>query len=1823
MPELRKNIKFFGGGKNAPLVQLSTMVMDGEKVLDVIEMPEGSEFNTCLQLERDLYPLLPTNSTEVMGAYRYKQRNIVYNRINIIQALRIEFATDENDAFIIDKDSKFTHPVQASIFIDVLNDKYGYDMNDDDITITYTSENNYTVTAKPYSLSFFGQASVNFGAKDDVIPPVKIPSHDSVWDNAIINKATPFQVNGISVNPNSLSAQYNAGIAVMQFNSPDMAWAVWTGLLEGEASLFTSNPAPSISVANVNETLTVTGNQLKAKYIPFTISQLVPDFVNQVTAEDFRQTMFFTFPYAPTLDRMVSVWVDNVKTTIDILLTEAGFGGVRLEMDANGDARLIHNRTNDVRVMMRVNVPTLPALVRSNSRFIYGIQRNGNNIPLDSIGRELYCIYFKAEEIVVPDPSVMVPFVVNNQTDYTNALAKLNSTLVMPFPTYGSYTPSVQFVSDQYRLTATVESETSEARFPTFYRISKKDWDVIVSQPTNTVLGTYTPSIDGVPPTDISVGYLQASSVVETGTENRIVCILEGIPLHSTGRTVLNWSSTSGLYLTTTTALRFDIVYNRASLIRPVDLDEDLLRTIVSDDITPEEFNLMWTRQSEVLRFISQINGQWSINYEYSPFNPSDTTLNPIDKDGELILQLMSIPSTAMLQIQSIAVSNPSAVIIRLVDTGNLNTRNYTALDIVQESAIDGSGNGYLLERHSKVTGNNVHWTFTCDYDGIDPVYRETVTDVYITDSVIDNPTVPFDATIQECSTKEQYDEYVLKASEALEGPYFTWARHKFDLNFNDTAGTFTRYGTETPVARTVGRLLLGPEYRQWLSTGDYTQFPDPNPVVITYTNTASSETYILRADYLRKYANEPGGIPIPMPVFNPTPASLVWTWSFDWFGVGNPPRPAPSPLPNLRDGTLSPAMTIETLPFLVEDSLFNFSSNYTLQEEQVMRANLIREGKTIESIDTIVKDYYSEILSDGTNPVTGRNAQIFNAVFPATNPTQHLVLEVIEIDRALLEAFTTNTYTAEELASVVFKRTGTLPTNLPAGVDVTLTLGQVRSRALISASQGFIPLVGVIQPIKAFEDPNQLTQTWSATFTALNFEVKQYRERNLSLTTKVLLSESLSPTLTLSGLNNITYPVDMQILATSQWPGRDFLPQIDLDIVANNNFGTWKVLFLNKGHGGYEVLEFSDDALTMLNTTAALNPTATTFSLNITSIDNYQINQTFTSGEILSKLNGGRYLTIPLQAFVRRGAYEYDIQIALTSTVTTSGFVRTNIANKTTVQDDTPADVTVNAKWAIPTTDAELANWYGLNDLPVITKEEYAFSATQYAYTHDVDVKYYNTPYVAAVSIEKTVRERLIENRYPGNTIVGLWDGGTILASDLIDGVLDANGDNLLFVIAPVSVTQDNTFDLSFSISGIADYNKVFSGRDVAVVQASKVIVTKIQNNMDPLIESLRTALNPIADQLMTGAELNATITENGQGIQNIINNVSRDYIGKKWVVPIGVSKKQLENIQTGTWLIVRATGTGIDISVDINQLRQFATEGWVYTDTTDEDEEYIIYPLLFDFEDTDQVKKQLVDINAGLRVGPWTNWFTNYQRQLNFEYSIKTATKTDVEIVRPDAALWSNLTNVRPALPTTTMDPKIFRKETVEFEVDVYSTDIAVQSDVSLLEPIFVRFLTAQLEEAQDTGSIGSVTITPYTLDVNEWKPGTENVIDFTKADTASGLKVGEFTYLQVGVRLESLTNTLNIYHAVFDFDGPDGNWLSGESTLGAMVAPGYNFNCVGALSSLGELEVLNASGTILISKDGDRIDIVNSDDFYNVLRTSFGLTVVELTPYTPPEM
>ncbi len=1818
MPQIRKNIKPFANGKNKPLLQLSTIVADSEEVLNVIEVTDSKEYNTCLKVRRDKFPLLAKDSKAVNFDNRYHERNIMYDRIDISRALEIEFLRDNSNALLIDAEAFYQHPIQVEDLIFSLNDKYGYDLTVDDIVITYTAGNNYTITAKPYSLQYFGQDSVNIGLESDVPPPVKVASHDSVWETTRINTALPITINGVNIQPLNLEAMYNAGMALVQFVDPDLAWLVWTNTLPGEATAQTLSNVPYISDTNVNQTLTITGKSLFAKYVPFVTNATVPDFNNQVEVVNFQQSMFFTVPYAPTLDRLVSVWIDNVKVTIEDLLKPAGVDGFKLSMQSTGDAILTHDGLRSQRVQMRVNVATLPALIRSNSRFIYGIVRGGVSVPMDTMGHEVYNLNFPMKEVVVPDPSLITPFIPTSPEDYVASLNKINSGLVLPFASYQAANPSISSVDNgRFQLNAIVESEGNEARFPAFYFIKEEDWVVIQTQNSATKLGTYTLNTATPVSVEITVGTLLGGTVPVDG--GRLLCIVYDIPLMVDGSFKLDYDSTSNNYLETITNLRFNISYDRASMINPVDMDYDVLRDIASTSMGTEAIERMVSRQSEVRCYVNKIGSQWLVNYEFLPYSLPEVIEESLDSNGLFVLQLMSIPSKAMTQVHAIAAVRPDAIIITVTDNGDVNTGLITAQEITQQAIMDETtGQGYMLFKHAKSnSGNDVRWTFACDYDENDLTYRKTTTVVTVSDSVLDNPVVPFNGiSIQECSTKSQFEDFsskVIVDYPSVSNQLYTWSEHDLLINANSTAGNFVKYGDETPEKRSVGRVLLPAEHVNWLAYGDFTQFPITDPTILKVTNPTREEEYSFSLAYMRKYATNPGGIPIPLPLFDNQGRVNEWQFEFNFFGFGNPSRPAPSPLPNLTNGTIFTDVLCETKPYRQLDSLFNFTHNFTTQEMTQMLANLTVSGVTVDQTVGVITDYYVAKQSDITGPpLVGRNRETIT-INPTLQSDTYGIVRVIAIDSAILAEMQSGDFDQLQLTRTVLQRTDFGDSD-NENIVREITLDYIRKNAIVSGSLGLIPVPGALTRIEEFSDPNLETQMWRANFNVLNGSGNVYVERNLNLQGAIYTNSTIKPVLSLHGTENYTYPdgTDLLALAKAQWPTYTFSLLEDLHIQSNNSFGVWNVGFINKGKFGFSVLELDDNALKVIDTAVKLNLTGNLLSLTVTSIDSYSFSVNFTAAQLRTKLGSGRFLTIPLKAAVYRGNYKINIAATFDIDGTTTNFAAAGIINETSVTDGTPADLIVNASWILPANQTELDSWNTAKSLPPIPLAEYRMAVTQYNYTHTVPVEQSNNEYVAAIAIEKTVRERLIENRYPGNTIVGSFNGVDLLATDIIDGLQNGVGDNILLIRAPVNLVE-NRFSLSFTVSGIADYAQIFTGKDVPIVQVSDVLITQIQNDLGVVIENLRTALNPIANALINPANLsNKSLTTTSTVVTNTLNELDRENIGKTWVIPIGINKAQVAHLQPGSWLVVRCNN-GLDLSVNTTELLQKESEGWVYTNGSNE---YIIFPLLTTIADRTDVVKQSFDLDAGASVGRWAPWFTNFKRRVNFEYAINQAKQTFVEVFVPDATLFSQLeaSNSFPAM----IDPTTFTSLIDLGGTDTAYDDLVLNGDVGKQLPLFVRWQASQIDVITNTSLVlGQVEKENFELVNGVWTGQGVQITSYTKLDITNKVKVGDYYYELVGGTLSSLDKGLTC-NATFDLDDTGGNWLIGNSGNGITASVGYRVSCEGAICYAGLVNIDNLNLSTMFNEEGVVSKVSTDDEMLEALNRDFGFIAVSVTSW-----
>lgn len=1817
MPAIRKNLKFFANGKNEPLVQLSTMIQDAEEIIAVLAVPNPVEFNTCLQLRRDLYPLLPVDSTDITYDKRYHERSIMYNRITLDDALRIEFGRTDG-VYDIDADVYYQDPIPLPDFIKVLNRKFGYDTTTDDITLTHTLLNNYTITAKPNSLQYTGQASIKLGKEDDTPPPILIPSHDSVWNQTTLNSSLVASINGVDVDVTDPQALFNAGLGIVQYKEEEVLWLIWTGNLQGEATVTSSSLSTTIANTNVNETLKVSGYELYAKYVPFTPSTNIPVFQNPITAVDFKQDMKFQIPYAPSLDKIVGVWIDDVPAKISDLLKPAGVDGFTLVMDNKGQSTLTHDGVSASRVTIRVAIPSLPAITQNYLRFVSGITGPNGQVPLDSTGREVYNINFPARVVIVPEPSTILPMIPNNQMDYSAAMTKLGSNVRLNYTEYMSCTPTLTTVSDRTRLSATVESEKFDPQFPAFYFIKADDWAVIEAQPINTVLGTYTLAgvVDGT--LTITVGQLLATTVPITN--GRMLCIMGSIPVNNNASFKLNYQPNSPYYLETTTLLRFDIAYSKASLITPRELNQTILKSlVVKNEFDAVGFDALWQRQIAVQRFLSQIGSDWYASYEFTPF--SEGPVSPsADDSGLYILQLFSIPAAAMVQIQGIAARKPEAVILTLVDSGGINTTTMSALDVIQNTVLQtGTGDGYLYFKHSKLSGaTQVNWVFETDYDEADFAYTRTRTNFTITDSILDNPVIPFTVNYQECFNVTQYNSYreIVNNNWAL--GYLPYESQELVINLDSSSGVFTKFGTQTPAGYTVGRLFIPNEAANWLRDGDFSQFPETDPVVMKVRSPDVEVTIDILSSYLKEHAGGSDGIPIPLPLFDDQQRTINWFVDIVWFGYGNPPRPTPSVLPNLTNGSITTAVQNVIRPIKINQSLFNFTTNEPGEIRTAMRQKLSTLGKPFGVNDPAIVSTVVTVASDTTvgGVPTGLNRQTWYIKPELLSGGTHSAFQMIAIDVDIANSFLNGTFTAQELDRVIFRTTFDIA--VPTSTDLTLTLRQVRQRLIIGTEQGYIGICGYIERVTSFGDPKQHDKSWLADYSVLNARDTEWDPRNVLIVSNAYLSDPTPVVVDLVGVKGQIFTTDIGTLASLQHFDTSFINATDLDIVSNNNFGQWNVTFKDKGKMGYEVIKLSTDAMTLIQTAIDLAYQGNILTVDVTLVGESTptSSYTFTAPQLVAKLEDTNYFVVPLLAREVAGSYQYAVRIRFSYDNSTSRDDGTVIINNvTTINDETPSDLMVEASWTTPTTQAQLTAWTNALVLPALTLAQYQMVVTQLQYTHNVEVAQSNLEYPAALKIDKSVADRLIENEYPTSTIIGNWNGVDLTVNTIVNGLKDAEGNSILLVRAPVSLVNNNSYTLSISIAGILDYSQVFTGIDVPVVVVSDVIITAIQNNMAPLMLSLTNALNPIASKLLTKDSVTATITETDALVTNLVNNVSRDNLGKQWVIPVGISKAQVDVLTPGSWLVVRAS-EGLNITVNTDQLKQYATEGWMYTVGA---VDYYVYPLLFTFENRDDVVKQTFNLDAGSSVGRWAPWFTNRKSAVNFEYSIRDAEMSLIDVLVPDNVLFAKLVTAGAGGGLPFITPSAFDVIDNIFGVNVLTNNLLVQPDDGKLLPLFVRFDKDQVDRATDTGEVSEITIVRYTKnDDGNFVIANTNIIDLTLAQIKASALVEGYYYYTTGMAVEGIRDFYLTISANVDYDVDGANWLSGNGQFGVGGIPAYNVDCTGALNYAGVVVIDDTGGSRMVTSNGVIVDVVDDTAFVNVLRNTFGLQVIELTEY-----
>lgn len=628
LPQLRKNIKFFAGGKNQPLVDLSSMVFDGEKVVSVEAIESPKENNTLLKLVRDMYPMAGVeNPFNVTNDDRFKYRSIAYNRMSVEEALRLAFNRSEAGNFVIE--ASLPHPISDEDVIKLLNNSYGFDMSEDDITVTHTGSNRYTLTAKPNSLCFYGSAGTEIG-QEGTDPEPDIPSHDALIVTAgeeVLNASAawvlgnPITVNGNAVAHDDMIAMDAAGLINFQYapiESPTAAnWTILTATVETNVKGTLTAVGNVASEHNINETIKITGVNAEFKLVPFVRettkpvdSEVYPEFVGGVEFD-------FMANLAAIYDKMFAIWVDNTPTRL-VDIANGTVPGLILLNGPNGVARITSTDNAPHNIVMQGHIATLPALLDDYWRILE--PRTVGEVaapvqPLDARNRELYFIRVMPEVQPQPEDSTVTPVIIQTQPEFVAIMDKLGiSVTLLPWNTYRGQVYSITSEGHTHNFGAHLDTLTFPNLFPFTYFIDSDAWAKITAQASEAYLGSLviTP-VEGVVTTvDITPAYLQARAVNTTG--GVLIGLRLDLPANAEMLFNLDWDLLGNDYAATVTTINVKIDHTKPSLIAPAHMSEALLRQLY-----PMEQEEWYETQLSIERVIVPNNGKYAVEFKMPP----------------------------------------------------------------------------------------------------------------------------------------------------------------------------------------------------------------------------------------------------------------------------------------------------------------------------------------------------------------------------------------------------------------------------------------------------------------------------------------------------------------------------------------------------------------------------------------------------------------------------------------------------------------------------------------------------------------------------------------------------------------------------------------------------------------------------------------------------------------------------------------------------------------------------------------------------------------------------------------------------------------------------------------------------------------------------------------------------------------------------------------------------------------------------------------------------------------------------------------------------
>lgn len=1506
LPEIRKKLKYFAGGRNTPFIDLSTMVMDGERVLSVTAIEVPGEQNTCLSLLRDLYPTAgETNPFNVTDEDRFKKRNIMYRRLDISDALLITFPLVDG-VVAIDESVTHSHPMDAAALITLLNNKFGYDFTEDDIVLASIRGNKYTITAKENSLGFIKSVSVSVGDEGDGPEPEPTPSHD-----ALINAGAPVgdlvNVNNVSVNMTNAVAAYNSGLFMMKTTTaPISSWLIWHGATDAVVKFTAPNTGASVAPTNVNETIKINGTQVEFKTIPFTPDRTIP---TPTVVGDYDASVVVQFPtsHIPTLERLLSFWVGNANVKLADII--AGLvDGISAVVDGAGVATFSTTTHGGeiVDLIIRGNVATIPASAYSELRLI---TLGGVPITTDTFGNELYGMRITADVAPVSVPSLVTPVTATNQALYTALMRKAALEVnELPWGTYNNVNPSVTNIDiRQFGLNATLEVDVHPDWFPTFYLIDPSSWAVVQQSPTTAIVGTVTTrdtETGAETSTNLTVGALNALGEFVTD-EGLYFTIKADLPYRKTVSLKMNYDPSGKVYSEATTSVIAQLNYARPSLISPAHLTEAIFDLFTFE---PADNVGIYVDQDSISREIRADSGAYTIAVE--GFMPSNDMIN--------LVQFHRISADAVRAIGEIALSNPTAVVLRKVPSDGSAETVYSAAMLNEALMKDADGDGYLADVFPFTTATvTTSFTWICDYDGVGFRWKETETPVTMNLKWVDLPLVPFDSEVDEELDQSTYIEAV-EYYDPLTGKLFLEPQ-MLDLNIAVAAPNGNQNGTlKRKVADVFGRsailnIIVPDAVALWLTSEQAKSTILPDTVIVKYTAPVGGGVTEI------KFKDLPGFIMLgnnryKFPVLLDTGATTVETYTglhiFDCNWLGHTRIPGSS-APNLVNGRIT--LLLEEIDDVPEPlpSFLEYGFPTEAIYEEIVDTLTVNRVLAFDDVSNSVasNDTPPEGLDGSTNFHTKLNMVI------ADYGDSAVWLTFLRTDKqhgAFIRSL------ANESDVVIQFQQG------DALVD--LTVKHIRDHSVDDDMHTWIPVIREvdISTSKVFRDAE------GNIVADFDLEGNMYSRMNYAFT------EMLENDYAVDSTFKVVQPADGQDWMDKvvlQWPLENNLwldyNQQNVTLNANGLFGEIKITDRNNlDKYGFLVAEVSEEYSIRLQEVARENPEAVLFTLTSNFKETpYRI----THKQFLE--NGAFY----------NNAYHYALpfiisdqtaEITLNSAADFDGgagpALGKTIKTVLTVVNEIVPDVEVTAKQIIPVDqeewDAWKEAWPSAGFADKVEDLGIELGETGLIATRNVDYKNFKTEALMVIQVDKALLDATTEL---SDDIVGvILFGRPHSLKTLREGPKRDGNPLVSWNVIPQTPVVSDTRDLKINVVGVKAYENDFVMHYNVVKSPVALDTIELKDSIDELVTNLTAESNPVVNNLLPSDGYTLNVTEAEGEVTYEFSGIFSDKYDKDVLIPIGMHKDQLAYSAAGQYVL--AVDEGDMKHLTRADMDQATLEGW-----------------------------------------------------------------------------------------------------------------------------------------------------------------------------------------------------------------------------------------------------------------------------------------------------